>query len=356
MSDEIYLRLREFLDQFPLGYPATESGVELKILEKLFTPREAQICLRLTPFPETVRQIADRTGEPTDTLAAELEAMAGKGLVFRLTRKEETLYRAAPFMIGLYEYSVRRLDPELAGLYREYYRGAYQDEMGRSGVPGFKVLPLSEKIDAEIAFYPFTRLEANVRGARRIAVTECICRKEAMLAGHGCGRLLESCLSFGAAADYYIASGIGREINAEEAMRIIKEADGQGLVHAASNVKHLSNICNCCPCCCASLKGIVEKGRPKNEFLNALFEAKVDGEECSACGECVAVCPVGAISLDKYAEINQGKCLGCGLCANACSMKCIELNLREKTDEPFGRMLDLGLAILEGKRKKRGPT
>lgn len=353
MSDDIYQRLRAFLDNFPLGYPATESGVEIRILEKLFTPREAELIVRLSFIPETARQIADRTGEPADKLAAELEAMARKGLVFRTRRESDTLYNAPPFMIGLYEYSVKRLDKDLALLYQEYYRSAYQDEMGISGVPGFKVLPLSRNIDARLAFYPYHKLEESVRGARRIAVTECICRKEAALAGHGCGRLLESCLSFGAAAEYYMESGIGREIDADEAMKIIIEADGQGLVHAASNVKHLSNICNCCPCCCASMKGIVEKGRPKKDYLNAMFEAGVDGDECSACGECAELCPVGAIKVVDQAEVDPDKCLGCGLCANACSMECIELALRANADAPFGRMIELGLAILEGKKKKR---
>ena len=31
MPDEAFIKLREFLDQFPLGYPESPSGVELKI-------------------------------------------------------------------------------------------------------------------------------------------------------------------------------------------------------------------------------------------------------------------------------------------------------------------------------------
>lgn len=350
MAHDVYQDLRKFLDRFPLGYPATDSGVEMKILKKLFTPREAEICVNLTPFPETPEQIADRTGRPAEPLAAELEAMAAKGLIFRTRRDQDRCYNAAPFMIGIYEYSVKRIDPELARLYREYYETAYQAEMGASGVPGFKVLPLSARIDAEVAFYPFRELEAAVRGARRIAVTECICRKEARLAGHGCDHLDEACLSFGAAADFYIENAMGREIDADEAMAIIEQADRQGLVHAASNVKHLSNICNCCPCCCASMKGIVDQGRPKREFLNALFEAVVDGDSCIACGECVDVCPVGAMTLEEVARADADKCLGCGLCANACSASCIEMRLREAIEKPYGRMIELGMAIMEGKK------
>ncbi|MEX2706541.1 MAG: hypothetical protein Q6352_015015 [Candidatus Freyrarchaeum guaymaensis] len=45
MSDEPYLRLREFLDQFPLGFPKTPSGVEIKILKRLFTEEEAKTAV-----------------------------------------------------------------------------------------------------------------------------------------------------------------------------------------------------------------------------------------------------------------------------------------------------------------------
>ncbi len=37
------LRLREFLNNMPGGYPETESGVELRILEKFFTPERGVI-------------------------------------------------------------------------------------------------------------------------------------------------------------------------------------------------------------------------------------------------------------------------------------------------------------------------
>ena len=62
MSDKPYHKLREFLDQFPLGFPETESGVEIKILKRLFTDEEARIAVLLKPVPEEAAQIAGRTG------------------------------------------------------------------------------------------------------------------------------------------------------------------------------------------------------------------------------------------------------------------------------------------------------
>lgn len=351
MADEAYLRLRGFLDQFPLGFPATPSGVEIRILKKLFTREEAEIAVLLSPLPEEAEQIAGRAGVDARELEEKLEAMSRKGLIFRSRHEGKTLYNSAPFMIGLYEYSVEKVDRELAALYKEYYETAYMDEMGASDVPGFKVLPIAEQVDVDLALFPFLNLVEEVKTARVISVADCICRKEARLTGEGCDHPLETCLSFGAAAEYYIENGIGREITAEEAIRILEEADKAGLVHAGVNTKHLSNLCNCCPCCCASMKGITGKGLDKHKYLNAIFAAVIDEEACTGCGDCTGRCPVGAVCVEETAVVDRDKCLGCGLCAGACPGEAITLRLREDREEPFDRVLNLGIAIMEGKSR-----
>ena len=83
LSDEAYVKLREFLDTFPLGLPATPSGVEIKILKKLFTEEEARVAVLLSPFPEEVSQMAERSGVDEKYLAEMLDKMSRKGLVFR---------------------------------------------------------------------------------------------------------------------------------------------------------------------------------------------------------------------------------------------------------------------------------
>ncbi|MGA3083840.1 MAG: 4Fe-4S binding protein [Thermodesulfobacteriota bacterium] len=345
-----YIKLREYLDQLPLGYPKTESGVELKILKKLFSEAEAELAVLLTPFPEEARQIAERKRIDLEGLEEKLESMSKKGLIFRIRRQGKTLYNTAPFMIGLYEYSVKKMDRELAEFCRQYYDEAYQDEMGASNVPGFKVIPVTQKIDADLVLFPFEKLKAEVRAARKIAVAECVCRKETRLMQHGCDYPRETCLSFGVAAEYYIENGMGREIKADEAIKILEEADQAGLVHAGANTGHLSNICNCCPCCCASMKGMVIKGHNKEKYMNALYEAMVDGDACVACEECSNRCPVKAITVEETAVVNRDKCLGCGLCAGVCPSEAIHLHLRTDRQELFKNTFELGLAVLKGKR------
>jgi Pyruvate/2-oxoacid:ferredoxin oxidoreductase delta subunit len=131
---------------------------------------------------------------------------------------------------------------------------------------------------------------------------------------------------------------------------IVKKADESGLVHAGANAKHLSNICNCCPCCCASMKGIVAKDHDRQKFMNALFEAVVDEDQCTACEICLERCPVDAISVEDTALVDRDKCLGCGLCAGDCSMEAIAMHLREDRQEPFERVFDMGVAMLKAKQ------
>ena len=55
---DVYKKLSEKLDRIPNGFPSTESGVELKLLQKIFSPEDAEIALQLNPVPETVEVVA----------------------------------------------------------------------------------------------------------------------------------------------------------------------------------------------------------------------------------------------------------------------------------------------------------
>ena len=71
-NNQVYVRLQKHLDNQPLGFPATRSGVELKILQHIFTPREAEIACCLNYKFEPIETIFSRSGHLVDS-AGDLE-------------------------------------------------------------------------------------------------------------------------------------------------------------------------------------------------------------------------------------------------------------------------------------------
>ncbi|NIR15681.1 MAG: 4Fe-4S ferredoxin, partial [Desulfobacterales bacterium] len=102
MTSDIYYQLREQLDQYSVGFPATESGVEIEILQKLFTEEEAQMYLNLSMMLETPEAVAERLKQDPEKVARLLEQMAQKGLLFRLRKEGLTRYGVAPYVVGIY--------------------------------------------------------------------------------------------------------------------------------------------------------------------------------------------------------------------------------------------------------------
>lgn len=60
----------------------------------------------------------------------------------------------------------------------------------------------------------------------------------------------------------------------------------------------------------------------------------VVGEDCVACGSCVKVCPLGAITIYKgvRAAVHKETCVGCGKCAAECPASVV--SLVERGDKP----------------------
>ena len=52
---------------------------------------------------------------------------------------------------------------------------------------------------------------------------------------------------------------------------------------------------------------------------------KIDAGKCDACGSCVEVCPVEAITVKDKAVVNEDECIDCGTCVDECPNDAIEL-------------------------------
>jgi len=90
MDKEVYKKLRSHLHKHPLGFPETESELELRILERLFSEEEAEMALHLTPRPETAKALAGRLGKDSAELGSLLERMADKGQILTLGQDDSS--------------------------------------------------------------------------------------------------------------------------------------------------------------------------------------------------------------------------------------------------------------------------
>ncbi len=335
MVNDIYERLRGFLDTLPTGtgFPTTPTGVELKILKKLFTPEEAELTMNLRSEPENVLQIAARMGRKESELAPKLENMAQKGLIFRVRQGNQVLYQAYQFMIGIYEWQLKSLDSEFSQMFEEYlpYWGM---ALGPVRTKQLRVIPVESAVKALPSVAPYNKIRELVRQQDLISVAECICRKEQKLIGKECSRPKETCLGFGKSARFYIDNKFGRLITVDEAMKILDLAEESGLVLSPSNTQELEFICCCCSCCCPTLRAA--KIVPKSKYvISSYYQAKIDPDLCSGCGLCIERCQVEAINeVDGRSEIRDERCIGCGLCVSTCPEEAISLIDRPAMADP----------------------
>jgi electron transport complex protein RnfB len=331
---DIYKHLAKKLDGLPHGFPATESGVELRILRKIFSPEDAEFALNLNPLPETAAEIARRVDRPVEVVRAILDQMAVKGQIGSFKMNGEQRYALAPFVVGIYEFQLNRLDKELAGLVEEYMPslmkvlGGYKPAIAR-------VIPVNQSVDAKLEILPYENLRQIISESRSFLINECICRKERALEGHPCHHSNETCMAFTreeAAFDGFRYAG--RVIDKQEALRILDETEREGLVHATYNVQQDPMfVCNCCSCCCGFIRSIKEFQVPY-VLTRSNFMAAIDGESCSACGVCADErCPMGAIEATNGTySVAADRCIGCGVCAPACPTESIRL-VRRPADQ-----------------------
>jgi ferredoxin len=298
---DVYAKLRERLDMFPQGFPKTKSGVELEVLQYLFSPDEAEIMLFLRPTPESVSVIAKRMKRDEVELGDTLYEMSKRGLIMRSKASEEQIfYFLAPWMVGIWEFQVNNLNKENIQLYERYFREGIVEDRRETKTPRMRVIPIEKEIQGTTVIQHYEKVSEIIEAHTRFAVAECICRKENRIMGDGCDKLLEVCMMFGSAADYYIENELGREIT-----KVF--------------------ICNCCGCCCKVL-GYITKYDVPAVMAKSNYYAAVDEETCSACETCVDRCQVSAIQVENgHAVMHQDRCIGCGLCVSTCPTESISM-------------------------------
>ena len=323
MKTEVYKKLALKLDTLPNRYPATTSGIELRLLEKIFTLEEATLAAEMTFNKETHSEIAARADVQEKQARQILKRMVRRGLILLSRRERDLVYGLMPFVVGFYEEQLPRMDEELAELIEAYFQEVSGEITGK-GLSVNRVIPVEESIEFEMEIHPYEKASDLIENAKSWGVRDCICRVQKNLIGDPCDHPLENCLVFAPFEGAFDYREVDRAITKEEALQILHEAEKAGLVHTTGNFQEPINylpynyICNCCTCSCGIIRSVAEFNRP-TAIARSDFLAVVDQDLCVACGDCIERCQFDAMELgDLTCEIATSSCVGCGLCVPVC--------------------------------------
>ena len=362
-NNQIYTRLQKHLDSQAVGFPATRSGVEKKILKHIFTPGEAEIacCLsyKLEPL-ETIVQRAGHLVDSADELQKRLDNIQKKGGIESQLKNGKMHYCNAPLVVGMYEFQSNRLTPDFIEDFNEYTSNKnFGLAFLSSKLPQMRTIPVSKSIHPQHSVSTFDEVVTLLQQAEEpFVINECICRKKQSIEGNPCevtDRKV-TCLAVGSMGRIALLSGIGREITPDEALSIIEQNQKQGLVLQPSNTQKAEFICSCCGCCCGMLR--THKILPKPlDFWAANFYATVDSLTCEGCGACVKRCQVGALRVSRKKQpvvVNSDRCIGCGLCVSGCPTQSLKLLPKPGVVRPPKTREDLHEILMAGKKGRLG--
>ncbi|MFZ5563958.1 MAG: 4Fe-4S binding protein [Thermodesulfobacteriota bacterium] len=358
--DGTYRALRRHLNTMPVGFPATLSGVERRLLKAMFTVDEAKVALHMDYRFESADMIfakAKSSSISKEALEARLAAMENRGAIFAKEEAGVMHYALVPFVIGMYEMQVARMSPGYYLDTREYVTKAFGIEYLTTAVPQMRVVPVAKSVTPEHNIATYDEIRTIIEQTeKRIGVAECICRKAKDLLGEPCERTdrREVCLGFRDFHDMYGRHGWGRTITKEEALAILDRSEKEGLVLQPSNEQEPQFVCACCGCCCGVLEMMRIMPRPA-DFAASNFYAVLDFDTCNGCGVCVRRCQMGALQIkNKKAVLDTGKCIGCGLCVTTCKTKSLRLEKKSRETVPPKTTEDLYDTIMAGKKGLAG--
>lgn len=339
---EFYRALQKHLNKMPVGFPPTNSGVEINLLKAIFTPEQAKISTHLSYKHKTADQIfKSLEGEVSSPgeLGSILDEIVSKGGITRRDRGGEKQYALLPLLLwGMYEHQLKRISPDFLMNLGQYLQNEFGFELASSSLPKVRVIPIEESVEAKHSVATYDELQKLIAQAgEHITIQECICRKVADLQGKACQATerREVCMSFGDMADLYSEEGWGRKITQKEALQIARKNEEEGLVLMPGNEQEAAFMCACCGDCCGMLSMMKNFPRPADIVASNYF-AQVNTELCEGCETCVKRCPMDAITVeDEHASIDLARCIGCGVCVPSCSHNAIHLvKMDQKTIPP----------------------
>lgn len=343
-----YVDLTGRLNRHPQGAPPSE--LLFRILEMLFSEREAALVAELPIAPFTAIKAAKNWKMPVDAAKGILDELAGRAVLIDIVADGETTYLLPPPMAGFFEFTMMRsrddIDQKLlAELFYQYLNVEEEfiknlftvgdTQLGRTFVSEDAL-----SMDGALEVLDYERASRVAETASHISVGLCYCRHKMSHLDRACSAPLDICMTFNATAASLSRHGFARQVEIAECLDLLQEARDRGLVQFGENIQQGVNfICNCCGCCCEAMIAARRFGH-LHPVHTTNFLPEPDPALCKGCGKCVAACPVEAMTLvsandprskkRKTVQLDEDLCLGCGVCVPTCPEGGITLTPREQ--------------------------
>ncbi|MBW2369674.1 MAG: 4Fe-4S binding protein, partial [Deltaproteobacteria bacterium] len=214
-----------------------------------------------------------------------------------------------------------------------------------------RTIPIDQTVTDTTEVMPYESAEAIIKSAKVISVADCMCRKMSDVKGTSCDRPVEVCLQMDGAAHLYMDMGLGRPIDQEEALNLLKKGVESSLVIQVGSSQNPGGMCMCCGCCCKPLTAYKKADKPAL-YANSNYFAVVDEDACTACAVCESRCQMDAITVDDYSQVDLDRCIGCGLCVTTCDFDAIEL-VKKDADHQWIPQLDHMTAVMDIYQERR---
>lgn len=293
----------------------TRNDPEYWGLAGVLTDEEALLALKLgVRKPKTLPEIVKLSGLEEKKCEALLEEMSRKGLLEynwenAAHEKQYVLPMYVPGCAEFFNMNAKILEsnPEMGTFFEHMSRLPLEKitpfvPEGGAGI-GMHVIPVekaiemeNESVDLEHISYWLSKYEG------KYAASPCSCRRSRLTHDEGCADDPEGwCVAVGDMADYVVETQKdGRYISKEEALDIFRQAEENGFVHQITNIdgkNKIFAICNCNVNVCYALRTSQLFNTPN--MSRSAYIAKVEKQNCVACGKCVEACPAGAVKLGQ---------------------------------------------------------
>jgi len=288
----------------------TENSPEYRLLENILTDEMIDVALSIKlRTPTSISDIAKKNNKPLPEMTKIIEQMADIGIIEYTWVDHKEMIVLPIFAPGSMELMVMNVDqmenhPEIAYGFTDYIKNM-QNNFAKFFPVGsglMRVIPVEKAIDAESRKVSCEEVSYWIeKNSESLGVTGCQCRRMRRVMGEGTGDLEgDWCVVIGEFAESCIKTNKARRITKDEAYEIMNRAEEMGYVHQVSNIDGPDSsmfICNCSWDTCLALRTSWMTDTPNMSRSN--YIAKVEKDNCVACGQCVEVCPQNAVKLGQ---------------------------------------------------------